>query len=180
MNFPKADLIIHPVRLRILQTLAGESLTTQEIAARLTDVPASSLYRHLKMLLEGDMITIAETQLVHGIEEKRYQLVQTPHLGPEDVAEMTVDDHLRYFTNYILATLRDFAQYLQQSADPAGYVDLLADRTGYTESIFWADADELNAFQMKLQEAFMLLAENGPTPERRRHKFALITHPMKN
>ncbi len=180
MNFPKADLIIHPVRFRILQTLAGEALTTQEIAARLTDIPASSLYRHLKMLLDGDIITVAETQLVHGIQEKRYQLVATPHLNQEDVANMTVEDHLRYFTNYILATLRDFAEYLQQAADPEGHVNMLADRTGYTESILFANADELNAFQLKLQEAFMLLAENGPGPGRRKHKFSLITHPMRN
>ncbi len=180
MSFPKADLIIHPVRFRILQTLAGEALTTQEIAARMTDIPKSSLYRHLKTLLEGEIITIAETQLIHGIQEKRYQLVDTPHLSQEDIADMTVDDHLRYFTNYILATMRDFAQYLQQAADAEGHVNMLADRTGYTESAFFATADELNAFQLKLQEAFMLLAENGPSPDRRKHKFALITHPMPN
>ena len=37
-DMSKADLIIHPVRLRILRVLDGEALTTQEIAEQLGDV----------------------------------------------------------------------------------------------------------------------------------------------
>ena len=178
MDFPKADLIIHPVRLRILQTLAGEPLTTREIAVHLPEVPESSLYRHLKLLLDGELIVVANAQLVNGIQEKWYRLAQPPRLGPDDVSGMTTDDHLRYFTNYILATLRDFVHYLQQAADANGHVDMLADRTGYTETYLFASQAELDAFQGKLQEAFLLLAENGPAPGRHKHKFVFITHPL--
>ena len=67
----KADLIIHPVRLRIMQALTNQTLTTQEITDELGDVPKSSVYRHLKMLLDGGLIAVAETNLVKGIGEKR-------------------------------------------------------------------------------------------------------------
>ena len=70
MDLDKVELIIHPVRLRIMQAMGAEKLTTQEIAERLPDVPKSSLYRHLKLLLEGEMIGLAETRLVHGIQER--------------------------------------------------------------------------------------------------------------
>jgi len=35
----KADLIIHPMRLRILQLLADGDLTTQQIVEQLGDIP---------------------------------------------------------------------------------------------------------------------------------------------
>ncbi|MCP4428431.1 MAG: helix-turn-helix domain-containing protein, partial [Chloroflexi bacterium] len=85
MGLRKADLIIHPIRFRILQTLAAETLTTQEIAERLPGTPKSSIYRHLKTLLAGEAITVAETRSVKGIQEKVYRLAQRPYLGPDDL-----------------------------------------------------------------------------------------------
>ena len=45
------NLILHPVRLRIIQTLVRRERNTQHIADTLPDVPVSSLYRHIRMLL---------------------------------------------------------------------------------------------------------------------------------
>lgn len=176
----KIDLIIHPVRLRILQTLAADSHTTQEIALLLPDVPKSSIYRHLKILLEGDLVEVAETQLVRGIQEKTYQLSQTPHLGPDDMAGLTVESHMRYFTTYFMTVLKGFADYLEASEAENGKVDMLADRSGYTEVTFYATPEELNAFQGAINEAFLELMGNKSAPGRNRHKFALVTHPIKS
>lgn len=179
MDLDKVELVIHPVRLRIMQALAGEELTTQEIAERLPDVPKSSLYRHLKLLLQGEMIALAETRLVHGIQEKVYALAQPPHVGAEEMAGLTADEHFRAFTTYILTLLREFSAYLTraQAEAPAGEIDLAADYVGYTEAIFFADEDELAAFQERLQAALAPLPQK-PGPGRQRRKIALITHPL--
>ncbi len=43
-----ADLLLHPVRLRIVQAfLADRALTTSELRTELPDVPTASLYRHI-------------------------------------------------------------------------------------------------------------------------------------
>ena len=43
-----ADLLLHPVRLRIVQAFLGErALTTTELSAELSDIPAASLYLSL-------------------------------------------------------------------------------------------------------------------------------------
>ena len=42
----KADLIIHPIRLRILQLLSREPLTIRKLVQLMPDVAKSSLYRH--------------------------------------------------------------------------------------------------------------------------------------
>ena len=175
----KVDLIIHPVRFRILQTLAAAPMTTQALAAQLDDVPQSSLYRHLKLLLEGAMIEVAETRLVNGIQEKVYRLKQWPYLDAGDMAGLTAAEHLHYFTTYILTLLQDFARYLDE-AEARGVIDLLTDRTGYTEVAFWAAAEELEAFQAALHQALQSLVSNPPGDGRRRHKLAILTHPLRH
>ena len=176
MSLTKVDLIMHPVRFRILQTLAGANLTTQEIDDRLPDVPKSSIYRHLKLLLAGEMIAIAEKRLVNGIQEKVYRLAQRPYLSADDMTGLTPDDHMRTFTTYVMTLLQGFAHYL----DTAGEMpDLLTDRVGYTEVAFWANEAEMDAFQAALNQAILPLLQNdGEENGRRRHKVALVTHPI--
>src|SRR6266542_2260634 len=43
-----AELLLHPVRLRIVQTFLGDrALTTSQLRAELPDVPPASVYRHV-------------------------------------------------------------------------------------------------------------------------------------
>jgi DNA-binding transcriptional ArsR family regulator len=177
LSLSKADLIIHPVRFRILQTIAADSLTTQEIDDRLPDVPKSSIYRHLKLLLKGEMIEVAEKRLVNGIQEKVYRLAQRPYLGPDDVTGMTAAEHLRTFTNYVMTLLHGFTEYLDEAGEMP---DLLADRVGYTEVNFWANDAEMDQFQAALNEAIVpfLQQERDDGNGRRRRKVALVIHPI--
>jgi DNA-binding transcriptional ArsR family regulator len=173
MAVTKADLMMHPVRLQILLALAGLALTTQEIGTRLPDVPQSSIYRHLKTLLDGGLVRVAATRPVKGVEEKVYALAAQPHLGPEDVAGWTPEEHQRAFTTYMLALLQGFRAYL---ATPG--FDLPADRTGYTEIRVFATDAEYDAAIAALNAALLPLATQGPGPGRRQHKIAVITHPI--
>ena len=175
----KADLILHPVRFRILQTLPGETLTTQDLADRLPDVPKSSIYRHLKLLLEGDMITVAEARLVNGIQEKTYQLAQRPYLNADDIANITAAEHTQYFTTYMMNVLREFADYLETAEVETGSPDLLADRVGYTEVLLYASPEEMDVLGADLNAAFAKLATNGPENGRAKRKFVIIGHPLK-
>ena len=178
MNLTKADLILHPVRLRILQTLAGDELTTQEIADRLGDIPKSSIYRHVKLLLAEGMLAVAAARLVNGIQEKTYRLAQRPYLNPDDVADVTPEQHGRYFATYVLSLLQSFQQYLAQKEATGGPLDLLADRVGYSDVVFYATTGEFDQLGLALNNALAPLLQNGPGPGRHRHKIAIITHPV--
>lgn len=49
------DLLLHPVRIRIVQALLdGSELTTGELTARLGDIPVATLYRHVAKLSAGE------------------------------------------------------------------------------------------------------------------------------
>jgi len=174
----KADLVLHPVRFRILQVLPGETLTTQEIADRLPDVPKSSIYRHLKLLLEGEMIAVAEARLVNGIQEKTYQLVQRPYLNADDMANLSAAEHAQFFNTYIMNVLREFSDYLETTEAETGSLDLLAERVGYTEVLYYASPEEVDALGADLNAAFAKVATNEPGNGRVRRKFVFISYPF--
>ncbi|MBK7918238.1 MAG: helix-turn-helix domain-containing protein [Chloroflexi bacterium] len=174
----KADLILHPVRFRLLQAMAGETLTTQELADDLPDVPKSSIYRHLKLLLEGEIIAVAEARLVNGIQEKTYQLAQSLHLNADDVANLTAVEHMQYFTTYVMNVMRGFADYLETTEADKGSLDLLADRVGYSELLFYASLAEMDTLHADLNAAFVKLATNKPGNGRVKRKFVFINHPV--
>ncbi len=175
----KVELILHPVRFRILQTIDGGALTTQQIADEMIDVPKSSIYRQLKLLLDGEMIEIAETKIVNGIQEKTYRLAQKPYLSAGDMALLSGEEHIHFFTIYIMNVLREFADYVQRSEAETGNIDMLSDRVGYTEAVVYATKAELDVLQSELNAAVMKLAGNESGNGRSRHKFAIITHPAK-
>src|SRR5688572_10061938 len=66
-------LISDPLRLRMLELLRGEPRTVKELARALGVAP-TKLYYHVKLLLERELIRVAETRIVSGITEKRYQV----------------------------------------------------------------------------------------------------------
>ena len=181
-NRRKADLIIHPIRLQILQALTGQSRTTREIAQALPGVAKPSIYRHLRELLEGGIVEVAETRRVRGVDEKNCRHAQAPHLTQEDVAGMSRDEHLRYFNSFAAMLMQGFAGYLdaalQEAARSGSEPDFLGDRAGYTEMTFYASTEELDAFRETLNRSLTHLASLPPSPERKHRKLAFISHPL--
>lgn len=174
MSRSKADLIVHPVRLRILQSLVNQKRTTQEIADALADVAKSSIYRHLRKLLEGEMIAVTETRPVRGVEEKVYTLTRSARLKGADLMGITVEEHIRYFSTYVVTLLQGFSTYIEGSAE----LDFIADRTGYSEVTFYASPAEFDGLQRALNQALLPLLQNAPGAGRQRRKLATITHPI--
>jgi DNA-binding transcriptional ArsR family regulator len=172
----RADLILHPVRFRILEKLVSDQLTTAEIAGQLSDVPKSSIYRHIRLLLDEGMIAVDDTRQIRGVVEKTYRLNQPFHLGAEDVARLTPEEHIGYFRNYIMTVMQGFSSYIQAAGSEAS-INMVTDRAGYTETFFHATPAELDRFGQLLNEAFKLLSENEAGEGRRKHKLVVITHP---
>lgn len=169
----KAELIIHPIRLRIMQLLGRKPMTTAELDELMPDVAKSSLYRHVKKLLEGGMIEVEETHLVKGTPEKTYRLIQSPHLTQEDINTMTKEEHLRYFSTYVAGLVEDFKAYLNSQE----HADMVADRAGYGQSVFYASTEELDELFRPFQEKLIKLATQPALAGRRLRKLVIINHP---
>lgn len=174
MTKEEVDLILHPLRYRLLQTLQGKRLTTQQIAQEVRGYPVSSIYRHLKTLLDAGMVQIVETRKVKGVEEKVYTSGEVVKMAGKEYSEYSRDDHQRYFASFVSYLLRRFTDYVSEDTE----LDMLADRTGFTEMLFYATQAELDELGAALNKALVSLAAHEKTPERQRQLFSVITFPV--
>lgn len=165
--------MLHPVRLRALAALARGELTTGELAARLDDVAASSLYRHMKALRDAGLVAVTERRPTRGATERVYALARSAHLSAEDVAGMSGEEHARFFTTWALTLVDRFTSY----AAPQPTLDMAAERVGYVETPFYASDDEFDAEVAVIRAALARLHALEPSPERRERVFVTITHP---
>jgi DNA-binding transcriptional ArsR family regulator len=179
----KADLILHPARMQILIALTGQELSTRDLSTRLEGiVPQSSIYRHMRVLLENGLIEIASSRMVKGVQEKTYRLAQSPHISQEDLANARQEDHLRYFAMYLASQLQGFAAYLQHHPRP----DFQTDGVGYTQSVLTVTSGELQAVFEAIRNSIKSAAENTISggddlkPGAHRHVLAFITYPFEN
>jgi len=123
----KAELIIHPVRLRILRLLSDRQMTVEEIHQQLGDVPIATLYRHVNTLTDNAMLHVVETRRARGAKEHRYTLAPGgAQLDAADISTFTRDDHRQYFTGFAVHLLNDFNRYitdcdLAKLSDDLGY-----------------------------------------------------------
>src|ERR1700681_1636175 len=138
----RADLVLHPVRLRIILAFArGRRLTPQEVAAVLPDVSQATLYRQIERLFRGGALAIASERRVRGAVERTYVLAEGgSSVSLEDLANSSRDDHLGYFTAFAAGLIAQFERYLEREE-----IDLLKDGVGYREVV-------LNLTDEKLKE----------------------------
>lgn len=174
MAASRADLILHPVRMRLLATLARRQLTARQLSELLPDVPQATLYHHLGTLTRAGLLRVVSERQVRGTIEKLYALADDhTTLSPADLANVSRDDHLRYFTMFVTTLLGDFARYLQQDAP----IDLYADGAGYREIPFYLSDDEFAQAVAAFNQALLPFLSNQSASHRRRRIFAMITFP---
>lgn len=69
------DLLLHPVRLRIIQAFLGDrALTTTELRAELPDVAPATLYRQVARLVGAGVLGVVAERRVRGATERTYVL----------------------------------------------------------------------------------------------------------
>jgi DNA-binding transcriptional ArsR family regulator len=164
VSLAKAELIIHPVRLRIIEALQRQRLTTRQIAARLPDVPQATLYRQIKRLLDGGVLEVAGESLVNGIVERAYALREnTGHLSREEFAAISPEDHARYFSIFLGALMIRMDRYLRQES----YDTTAEGMTYFQVAIHLTDA-EARQFRLDLLELIGQAGAADPGPGRRR------------
>jgi DNA-binding transcriptional ArsR family regulator len=166
-----ADLLLHPVRLRVLQILASTGpLTTSQLRDRLPDISQATLYRHIAVLADAEVLEVADEKRVRGAVERSYRLRRENAVL--DPATMTLEGHQRAFTMFSTTLMADFDRYLaQEKADPA------VDGVVYRQVAMWLTDEESAALVKEITAAFAARAANAPDGERVRRYFSLTAMP---
>lgn len=162
-----ADLLLHPVRLRIVQAfLGGRPLTTAQLSAELSDIPPASLYRHVARLVRADVLQVVSERKVRGALERTYTLrLPAAAAQPDELATMTAEDQRQAFMALAAGLLGGFDRYLA-----GGDADLFRDGVGY--SGLWLDDAELADLLGDLARVLQPRMANAPGEGRRRRVFA--------
>lgn len=165
-------MILHPVRMRIISTLSGRQLTTQQIGAALPEVAQATLYRHLSRLVKAEVVTIVVQRPVRGVLEKVYALSEDSTSVQLDARGMGREDWERGFAAFTASLLGQFTAYLRQKgADPVS--DGVSFRTG---ALYLSDA-ELAQLRADLQAALAPLLDYPPSLARRRRLLSIVFVP---
>lgn len=166
-----ADLLLHPVRLRIVQAFLGDrALTTSQLGAELTDIPPTSLYRHIARLVSADVVRVVAERRVRGALERTYVLrAAAAGIDPDEVAAMSRDEHRHAFMAFVAGLLADADRYLQRDQ-----IDLVRDGVTYQLAGLWLDDAEYAAMLRDLTRVLQPLLANGPRPDRKRRILATV------
>jgi hypothetical protein len=169
-----ADLLLHPIRLRVVQAFLGDrALTTTELRAELPDVPAGSLYRHVAKLVDGGVLQVVGERRVRGALERTYVLrASAARLDATEIAAMSRDEHRQAFLAYVAGLIGDFDRYLARET-----IDPLRDGASYNLAAMWLDDSELGELARELNIILQPRIANLPKPGRKRRILATVLLP---
>lgn len=161
------DAIMNPVRQRIAQFLIlNKNGTVNKIAEELSDVPRPSIYRHVKRLLDAELIEVVEEKQIRGVVEKTYALV-----SPK-TDEITNDDISLIIQQSLMAIAGNFAKYFKnENADPVKDMLSLS-----TSTLLLSDL-ELMEFLGKIGAVYNEVLHNKPNEERKPRSITIISSP---
>jgi hypothetical protein len=168
-----ADLLLHPVRLRIVKAFLGDrALTTSQLTAEISDVPPGSLYRHVAMLAKAGVLQVVAERRVRGAVERTYTLrLPAAQIQPGEAQAMTREDHTQAFMAYVAGLLADVDSYLATGPpDPAR-------EAGYRVGALWLTDAEFAGLMHDLQLVFQPRLANSPGEGRRRRMIYTVYLP---
>jgi Helix-turn-helix domain len=159
-----ADLLLHPVRLRIVKAFLGDrALTTSDLRAELEDVPAASLYRHVARLVDAGVLSVVAERRVRGAVERTYVLrVTAAQVGLDELDKMTPDDHRQMFITLVAGLLGDFDRYLAR-----GDIDPLRDGVMFRTAGLWLNDAEFEDLALDMARVLQPRMANPPKPGRK-------------
>ena len=175
MSMTALDLLLHPVRLRIVNALSkGRVLTTGELCERLTGVSQATVYRHVGMLVRGGILEVESEQQVRGAVERRYRLCEErASIAPEEGKAMSREDHRRAFGSAMAALIAEFNSYIDRK-DAKPFDDMV----GYRQGAVWLTQGEIATLIREVRGALAARMANPPAPGRRPYMLSTIFFPI--
>ena len=167
MNNKYMEACMNVTRQRIIQVImTKKEATSGEIGEELPDVPRASLYRHIKVLLDAEVIVVVRETSKRGSMEKTYALA--PQMPYED----TNEEYNSLIQSALMGLQGEFHRYFSgENPDPQR--DLL---TVGSASLVMSD-EEMKDFITAYGEIIQKYMPNKPVEGRKVRKVTLIVSP---
>ena len=173
----KANLILHPIRFRIVTAIAAYKMTTKEIADLMPEIPLTTLYRHINILVEAGLMRVVEEKQIRGTIERTYALTAPPSLTAEDLEGMTRQEAEQYFTMFLSSLMSDSQRYLDGKSEKTRF-NPIKDGVQISKVQLFIDEQEFKKINLKIQEILVDSVKNKPGPGRTRRMFSYLMIPL--
>ena len=170
-----AKLLLHPERLRILSELSSHPTTTRSLQARLPDIAQASLYRHIRALLDAQVIRIAKTESKNGAAEKSYVLdFANTRAAPDQLEQMSAASLQSHFTIFTANLNRIFARFARSSRPG----QRLAAGLSFNQITLRLSPEQVTELQARMTDLVTSIADHPPTPKTRPYFLTATVIPM--
>ncbi|MBH0158252.1 helix-turn-helix domain-containing protein [Fictibacillus sp. 5RED26] len=173
----KADFILHPVRMKIIQQLSKGPATVMELKEWVSEVPQATLYRHLNLLSKNEIIYVVEERKVRGAVERTYALDQnSAYISAEEAANLSKEEHMKMFMTFVSNVTGEVEAYLN------GNTNLKTDIFGYNQLDLYLNDEEWEELNQGMQELIGKYVPNRPSKHNKRVKLVqmLVPEPKKS
>ena len=136
------EIMLHATRMRIVQALAScERLTASEIGEKINDVPRTTLYRHINILLEADILAVAQERKIRG------SLERTLTLNMNRLAEQSKAENLpQQAFGFLMNTYGKFERYCKSEHAASGNNKIF-----FNNTVLMMTDQEFDQFLLELQ-----------------------------
>lgn len=174
MMNPNSEILLHPVRLKIIQCLVdGNQLTAQQLKQQLPDISQATLYRHIKVLEVAGAIVTVETRKKRGATERVFMLPEhVETLSLLQLQQGSPEAHLSYFIKFVAHLIGDFSKYVHGPD-----MNLLRDGVTYRQEPIFLSDEENRELMLQIRNLIQKYANNEPSENRRRRLVTTAVFP---
>jgi len=134
--------MLNPVRMRIVQELASRpSLTATELCEKMGDVPRTTMYRHIGVLLESDIVSVVSEKKIRGSLERSLAL----NVG-QIAGNNTMENASQTVLGFLMNRYARFQKYFNGSNPDPG-----RDKIFFNTTVLMMDDEEFGQFLSELQ-----------------------------
>lgn len=154
--------------MRIIQELStGKSITANELCERISDVPRTTMYRHINILIDNNILVIVSEKKVRGSRERTIALNIT-----EITKHNTIENGAQNAFGFLMSNYAKFHSYFSgQNANPA------KDRIFLNNTVLMMSDTEFDQFIVELSE-FILRYNFESTERRKARNISIISAPV--
>lgn len=164
------DVMMNSIRMRIIQAAAAKkSMSATEICDKINDVPRTTLYRHINILLDANVLRVIEEKKIRGSVERILAL------NIDEIAKHnTIENAPQQAFGFLMNTYSKFEKYFnKENFTPANT------KIFFNNTVMMMDDQEFDKFLSELQ-ALLLKYHFDAAPGRKPRDISIISAPVEN
>lgn len=139
------EVMLNPIRMRIVQVAAARgNISASDICEKMPDVPRTTIYRHIKILIDKGILTVVAENKIRGSLERILSLNIN-----EISKHNTLTNAAQFAFAFFMQQYAKFERYFNsESPNPA------ADRIFLNNTVLMLSDEEFDIFLKDLQQLF--------------------------